>query len=272
MATVGHLLTDIRKLDLLSGTPRAHAVDRWIYVFTTATFLIIVLAAFIPDSLEKIAAVKAGGRPPFPLIMHFHAVLMASYIVLQLAQTWLAAAGKLRWHRQLGMAAVVIVPALVIVGLMLVQTVYSETWVAARSAAPVAREKLEGVLLRRENILLVQIRMSVLFPTFVAIGLLARRTEAGLHKRMMMLATVVVLPPAIDRITWLPGTFPTDFVTTELYMLLAIAPMFIWDVSRNGFVHKAYLIWFGLSLPFVIALHALWNTPAWHQTARALLV
>lgn len=271
MATVGQFRVEPKRLDLLSGTPRANAVDRWIYVFTVALFFAIVFAGFIPDSLEKIAAVDAGSRPPFPLVMHLHAVLMASYLSLLMTQTWLAATGKLRLHMQLGVAAAAIVPALVVVGLVLVQTIYHETWAAAQAAAPVAREKLEAVLLRKENILLVQIRMSVLFPTFIAIGLLARRTDAGLHKRMMILATVVVLPPALNRITWLPGTFPNSFVPTELYMLLAIAPMFIWDISRNGFVHKAYLIWFGISLPFAIALHALWNTPMWHETARGLL-
>src|SRR5207253_10495607 len=51
--------------DLLSGTPRAHAIDRWIYVSTAASFIAIVLAGFIPRSLSKIAAMQAGQRPPF---------------------------------------------------------------------------------------------------------------------------------------------------------------------------------------------------------------
>ncbi len=271
MATVGHFLIEPRKLDLLSGTPRANKIDRWIYVSTVAFFIALVFAGFIPDSLEKVAAVEAGSRPPFPLVMHLHAVLMGSYLILLTTQTWLAATGRLRWHMQLGIVAAAIVPALVIVGLMLVHTLYHDTWTAAQAAAPAAREKLDALLLRKENILLVQIRMSILFPTFVAIGVLARRTDAGLHKRMMILATIVVLPPAIDRITWLPGTFPISFATTELYMLLALAPMFLWDVSRNGFVHRAYLIYFAVSLPFAIALNTVWNTPLWHAIARPLL-
>ncbi len=271
MATVAQPLFHPAKPDLLSGTPRAHAVDRWIYVFTAASFVAIVLTGFIPDSVGKMAAVEAGTRPPFPMVMHLHSVLMGSYLVLLLTQTWLAATGRLRWHMQLGVAAGALVPALVVVGFMLVQTIYSETWTAYQAAAPGARDKLLAVLSRKENILLVQIRMGVLFPLFVAIGVLARRTDAGLHKRMMILATVVVLPPAIDRIHWLPSTFPDSFLTTEAYMLLAVAPMFVWDIARNGFVHRAYLIWLGVTLPFAIALNGLWNTPGWHAVAGALL-
>lgn len=271
MATVERPFIETAMPDLLSGTPRAHLIDRWIYVSTALSFIAIVLVGFIPDSIDKIAAVDAGTRPAFPLVMHVHAVLMGSYLLLLLSQTWLAATGRLGWHMQLGVLTVALVPALVVVGFLLVQTAYHETWTAAQTAAPGVRAKLETLLLRKENILLVQIRMGVLFPLFVAIGVLARRTDAGLHKRMMMLATVVVLPPAIDRITWLPGGFPDSFATTELYMLLAISPMFVWDVIRNGFVHKAYPIFLGISLPFAIALNQLWNTPYWHAIARGLL-
>jgi hypothetical protein len=54
-------------------------------------------------------------------------------------------------------------------------------------------------------------------------------------------------------------------------MLAAIAPMFGWDLVRNGFVHKAYMIWAGISLPFLLATYALWDTPWWNEVARALL-
>jgi len=32
--------------DVLSGTPRAHAIDRWIYVFMAVWFIAIVLVGF----------------------------------------------------------------------------------------------------------------------------------------------------------------------------------------------------------------------------------
>ena len=71
--------------DLLTGTPRAHALDRWIFVFMAAWFIAIVLAGFVPSSIAKIELVRAGLRPPFPFMMHLHALLMGAFLVLLLA-------------------------------------------------------------------------------------------------------------------------------------------------------------------------------------------
>src|SRR5690348_10054399 len=98
--------------DRLTGHSRTNVIDRWIYVFTAASFIAIVLTGFIPDSLAKIAAVQAGVHPPFPIILHIYAILMGSFLLLLLGQTVLVASGNRHWHMQLGMAAVIVFPAL----------------------------------------------------------------------------------------------------------------------------------------------------------------
>ena len=260
-----------RGRDLLSGTPRAHSIDRWIYVFTAASFIAIVLAGFIPSSLMKIAAVEAGKRPPFPMVLHFHAVLMGAFLLLLLAQTTLVALGRTETHRWLGRAGMFLAPALVIVGFILVPTIYHGVWGAAQAAPPEARAELQGVVRHVENIMLLQLRIGILFPLFLFVGLRARDRDGGLHKRMMILATAMALPAGIDRIPWLPHTLPASPLSVDLYTLLAISPMFLWDVVRNRSVHRAYWIWLGVGLPFAIALHSLWDTPGWHITARQIM-
>jgi hypothetical protein len=272
MATIAEPLYDSeRRPDLLSGTPRAHAVDRWIYVFTAASFIVIVLAGFVPSSLDKIAAVQAGQRPAFPMVLHLHAALMGTFLVLLLAQTTLVATGRCELHRRLGLAAMVIAPALVIVGFILVPTTYQGLWGAAQAAPPEVRDQLQPVVRHVENIMLLQLRIGILFPLFLFIALRARGREAGLHKRMMILATAMALPAGIDRIPWLPTTLPANPMSVDLYMLLAVAPMFLWDIIRNRWVHKAYWIWLGIGLPFAVAVHGLWDTDWWHATARQLM-
>lgn len=260
-----------RHPDLLSGTPRAHVIDRWIYVFTAASFIAIVLAGFIPSSLEKIAAVEAGQRPPFPAVMHMHAALMGSFLLLLLAQTTLVATGRNGAHMKLGLLSLVLAPALVIVGFLLAVGNYHAVWTAAVSGPVEIRERMGALGLRLDNILLLQTRIGILFPIFLVIGLMARRRDAGLHKRMMILATAVTLPAGIDRIPWLPTTLPTSPVGPDFYTLLAVSPMFVWDVIRNHYVHRAYWIWIGIALPISIAVHMLWDTPYWHATARQML-
>lgn len=272
MATVSARIVErARRPDRLSGTPRAHAIDRWIYVFTAASFIAIVLVGFVPSSLARIAAVQAGVQPPFPLVLHMHAVLMGSFLLFLLAQTILVATGRCDLHRRLGWLAIVLAPALVIVGAVLVPTSYHGVWTAAHAAPPEARAQLAQRILFVDNIMLMQLRIGLLFPLFLLIGLRVRSRDAGLHKRMMILATAVTLAAGIDRIPWLPTTMPASPVAADLYTLIAISPMFVWDVVRNRSVHKAYWIWFGVSLPFAAAVHVLWDTEWWHSMAPRLM-
>src|ERR1044072_6175891 len=182
-----------RRPDSLSGTPRAHAVDRWSFVGMAALFIVIVLTAFIPDSMMKIELVRTGQRPPFPIAMHVHAVLMGSFLLLLLAQTWLMATGRGDLHMRLGLLSLVLAPALVIAGFVLAPTMYLQTWNALQTAPPEMRAKLQQGLHVSEHIKLLQIWIGIGFALFMTIGLRARKASAGLHKRMMILATAMPL-------------------------------------------------------------------------------
>lgn len=261
-----------RRHDNLSGTPRAHAVDRWIYVFTAASFIAIVLAGFIPSSLEKIALVEAGERAPFPLVMHMHAVLMGAFLLLLLAQTTLVATGRCALHMKLGLVSVLLVPAIVVVGFLLATGNYQTVAELARTSPTAeARQRFAELGLRLDNILLLQIRIGILFPLLLIIGIRARGREPGLHKRMMIIGTAMALPAGIDRIPWLPTTLPESPIGPDFYTLLAISPMLAWDLVRNRYLHRAYWIWLAFFVPAAIVVHGLWDSPWWHSTARQML-
>jgi hypothetical protein len=272
MATIASTLVETRERpDVLSGTPRAHPIDRWIYVAMAAWFIVIVLTGFIPDALGKIAAVKAGQRPPFPPVLHVHAVLMGSFLLLLLAQTTLVAKGRTQLHRQLGVVGMVLATALVLVGFILAPTMYHQVWDGAHFGPPPVRQALTPVVPIVENILLLQIHAGVLFALFLAIGLRARERDAGFHKRMMILATAVPLGAAIDRVTWLPTTLPVMPIASDLYIMLAVLPMFLWDVIRNRSVHRAYLVWLPIYLAGSVVINLLWDTPWWHSAAQRIM-
>ena len=56
MATIASELAERpQRPDMLSGTPRAHSIDRWIFVAMAAWFIVIVLTGFVPDALGKSA-------------------------------------------------------------------------------------------------------------------------------------------------------------------------------------------------------------------------
>ena len=257
-------------LDLPTRPNVAATVDRWIWVFMAAFFIAITLTGFVPDLLGKLAMVRAGARPPFPPALHVHAVLMGSFLLLLLVQSWLMATGRRQRHQLFGRVAFVLVPAIIVTGFVLVPTIYRQVWNGAHAAPSPVREQLQQTLLLLDNIALLQLQAGILFAVFIWLALRARRTDPDFHKRMMFLATALPLQAAIDRIGWLPSIYPGPF-STDLYTLLAVSPLFLWDMVRQHSVQRVYLVWLGLFLPVAVAVNLLWDTPGWHALVPKVL-
>lgn len=236
-----------------------------------ALFVVTTLVGFIPDSLTKIALVEAGKRAPFPPVLHIHAVLMGSWLLLLLAQTTLMATGNAAHHKKLGILSFLLAPMIILTGLVLVPTIYGQVWAAVQSSPPEMAAELNSKLTFRNNVMLMQLRAGVLFALFVVLALRARRMDSGFHKRMIILATVIPLPASIDRILWLPHTLPESALSADLYTLLWISPMFMWDLFRLQRVHRAYVVWFSFWLPAAVVMQMLWGGDWWQSVAPQLV-
>jgi hypothetical protein len=105
----------------------------------------------------------------------------------------------------------------------------------------------------------------------MTMALWARTANSGFHKRMIFLATAIPLVAAIDRMWWLPNTLPGSPIGSDGYILLAVAPLFVWDVIRNRRVHEAYIVWAAIFVPASLAMERLWDTPGWHAAARHIM-
>jgi hypothetical protein len=196
---------------------------------------------------------------------------MGSWLMLLLAQTTLMATGNSRHHQKLGIASFLLAPAIIVTGIVLVPTMYAQVWNAVAAAPPETVEQMRGGLAIRTDIILLQFRAGLLFALCVVLALRTRRVDSGFHKRMIILATLVPLPASIDRIMWLPATMPDSPLSADLYTLLWLSPMFIWDLFRLGRVHRAYIVWFALWLPAVVAVQTLWGSDWWQSTAPGLM-
>ena len=105
-----------------------------------------------------------------------------------------------------------------------------------------------------------------LFAGFVALALASRRRPAT-HRRLMLLATLSILPPAISR--WpVPSIQPAII---PVVMLLLIGAMLLHDRLTDGRLHRA-TVWGGAvlvgSVPVRIAIA---QTDAWHRVAAWLV-
>jgi hypothetical protein len=142
------------------------------------------------------AAVAAGFAPtffardvshlgPLPLPALVHGVSGTAWVLSFAAQTALAAARRVAWHRRFGWVAA---------GL-------GVAFVASGVAVMVSLEQGHGAepLAWRAPHVFTNLAPLVAFATFVAAGV-KRRARAAQHKRLMLLAAVVLLPPAIGRL------------------------------------------------------------------------
>ena len=225
-----------------------HAVIAW-------SFVIVALGGFAPRSL---AIVMGTMRSP-PLVVHLHAAVMASWVSLVAVQATLSLAGRMDLHRKWGVGSLVVAPLVLI--MLIAVTVVRQNDAAGTPAAPIVN-----------NILLVQIRSIVLFPTFFIWALQTRHTDPETHKRMMLLATLVLLDAAIARMGWLPyNEFPNRYFAVHIYLLLLLVPALLYDLIRLGRIHRAWMWGLGLTLPWIVATELVWGSHWWREFGPKLV-
>jgi hypothetical protein len=209
--------------------------------------VVIAVVGFTPRSL----AIINGTMPMPPLVVHLHAAVMASWVSLLAAQATLVLTGRVDLHRRLGLASLVVGPLVLI---MLVAITIARQNAAYGTPA--------GTIVN--NILFVQIRSIVLFPLFFIWALRTRHNDPQTHKRMMLLATLMLLDAAIARMSWLPfNQFPRDYLAIHVYLMLLFVPALLHDLIRSLRIHRAWVWGFGLMLPWVVATEFVWGSDWW---------
>jgi hypothetical protein len=267
----------------LSAAPArsaAAARDDWAFVAVALFFLFAALVGFVPDSIVQLGNVRAGLRQPFTIFAHVHAALMGSWLLLLVAQSWLAATGRTRWHRGLGMAGIAIMVGMVVAGALLSLTLYVGLWQVVHNPPPAlplsVRAQLPPILDNLANVSLSALfGFVILFPLLVVGALIARRSDPGLHKRLILLATATTIKAAITRMSFLPaiasGSPLAPLIHADFYMLAGVMPLFVWDLYRLRRIHRAYPIWLAAYAVASAPVYLLWNTPWWLATLPRML-
>jgi hypothetical protein len=196
--------------------------DRRMYIWFAVVMPIIVLAGFARSYYLK----GFFGFPALPsLLVHLHGIVMTSWVVLFVTQVTLVATGRTKTHQRLGMSGAVLAALIVIVGVL------TAIAGAARGATP-GPPALQ--------FLAVPLFDMLAFATLVGTALYFRRRRLDIHKRLMLLAAVNLLAPAIARIplhfieTGGPLAF---FGLTDLCLLACLG----FDTIKNRRLHPAFL-------------------------------
>jgi hypothetical protein len=233
----------------LTLTQRQRGYD---HRFFTGMAVVLALTAFMGFAPSYYLR-GFSAAPPLTTLVHVHGALATSWILLFLAQTSLVSAGRTDLHRRMGVAGVVIASLVVVVG-------YFTAITAARNGVtPPGGPPPLGFLA-------VPLGTLLSFALLAAVGISQRR-HRDTHKRLMLLATIAMITPAIARFRWFgPGGPPVAIGGTCLLVIACL----VYDRSTRGRVHPAFL-WGGVLLMLSLPVRfALTQSDAWVAVARWL--
>jgi hypothetical protein len=229
--------------------PRPRRPSHRLFVGMGLLSLVVVFFGFARTYFLK----AHYGTPPLTMLFHAHGAVFTAWVLLFTSQAALIARHHTRLHQKLGVAAGILAIAVIGLGTAVV-IVTGRRDLAAGDAAVFFQ--LAGGLAGM-----------IIFAFLVGFALRQRRVPET-HKRLMLLATLTFLGPALFRLPFVVGRPGIGF-------MLYLAPLFLvilYDRVSRGHIHRSYLyggilvlavmppVWIPLSL-----------SPAWRRFATWLL-
>ncbi|HEX7295432.1 MAG TPA: hypothetical protein VF251_06750, partial [Pyrinomonadaceae bacterium] len=195
--------------------------DHRLYVWFAILMPLIVLLGFARTYYLR----GMFNGPAVPsLLVHLHGAVMTSWVLLFISQVWLVASRRTKLHMRLGIAGAVLASLVVIVGIV--------TGVAAA-----ARGHTPGP--PALQFLVIPIGDVLVFGALIGLALYFRR-RLDIHKRLMLVAAVSLLTPAIARIplSFIINGGPIAFFgLTDVCLITFLAI----DTIKNRKLHPAFL-------------------------------
>jgi hypothetical protein len=225
--------------------------DRRLYILAAVFVPIIVLIGFARTYYLK----GFFSAPALPsLLVHLHGIVMTSWVILFVVQVSLVATRRVRVHQRLGVLGAMLAALVVVVGAL------TGIAGAARGATP-GPPALQFLVIPLGDILV--------FALLVGMALWFRR-RPDIHKRLMLLAALNLLGPAIARIplhfieTGGPFAF---FGLTDLPILACV----VFDTVKNRRLHPVFLWGTLMIVAFQPLRLMLASTAVWMRFAAMLV-
>jgi hypothetical protein len=158
------------------------------YLAICALVAVIVIGGFGPGYVGAIV-----GGVGTPLILHFHGAVFFGWIALFTTQALLPAFGRVDLHKKLGNFGIGYAIFLIAVGLL--TTINRVLFYFNSGQEAMAKAFLIGPL-----------SDMLIFPVFFAAAI-AYRHKPEVHKRLMLVATVMLSIAAVGRMDFLPQSY-----------------------------------------------------------------
>lgn len=215
--------------------------------------IMVILAGFLKTFIIPVTA----GTKTWPVAIYVHGSLVFGWVLIFLVQSLLIQHKKYKTHMFIGRWA-----TLIAVG-------------AAFSIIPAAlyqceRELNEGAGQTAISSIVGSLASATMFLAFVTLGIVYRK-KAPIHKRLILLATILLIWPAWFRWRhYFPSVERPDIWFAVVLADSLILVAFIWDWLKNKRIHPA-LLYGGL---FILAENVmeilLFDSSGWRVIANAL--
>ena len=243
----------------LPGTVQLKAPRSRFFLWLAVACAAIAIFGFVPTYWSQIPAGTFVGPP----LLHIHGALSTAWIVFLITQTWLVSAGKIRNHRDWGLAGIALATLVVVVGCAAAIVGLQER--LARGEGDTARAFLATPL-----------TAMALFAVFTAAAIACTRRPEW-HKRLMLVGSISLVNAAAARFAFLmavghrpglrPGLVatPPELMPTVVGLLLqfiVIAGM-IRDKRTTGSIHPAWSVGLAVSVLALVVKVPLSHTAGW---------
>lgn len=220
-----------------------------------AAFAVLSLVLTVAGFSLSFFVPLARGVLAVPRVVYVHGTLFLTWVTLLVIQTFLVGRGRLRWHQRIGWIAFALVPSMIASGIGVA------LWATARDM----HEGHEDAALA---FLLGLFTDMMTFGLLACVGMLMRRRPET-HKRLLVMATVVLLGAALVRLLALVTSTvrPWNIAVTALLVVVVTA----YDLRTKHRVHAATLWGGGAVLTNLIAQGPLGRTDLWLDVARRIM-
>lgn len=227
--------------------------QRWFWLASALFAALVVFVGFSPTFYLR----NLFGTPQLSTLKLVHGTVFSAWVVLFVVQTWLVATNRRDAHRVLGAFGALLLVAMCVVG-------YRMAIESGRSGFTPDPAKVSAL-----SFMAVPLFDLAVFA-LLALAALLLRARSDWHKRLMLVATLSLLPPAIARVALqfppLP-VLPIAFGGTALVIVAAIGL----DRVTLHRLHPATLyggLFVILSLPGRLLVA---STQAWQDLATWLI-
>lgn len=236
-----------------------HKADRNFFLIFLAICWLGVLMGFVPAAAKRMAGTADY---PAPLILQIHAFAFTAWMLLLTAQIALIRTRRPKLHMKLGLVAFALVPIMAISGSL--SELYGQRFRLTHQPP--------GDL----PFLIIAI-FDVVFFTALACAAVAARKHPAAHKRLILLATTIIVGAAYARWWADPlynlfgegygGLFIYTFTGADL--LLAGAVGYDWLTRKR--IHPVYQVAVPLILLGEMATTIIYHSPRWLPIARLIV-